>query len=647
MQVHCECLRELPALVELPPLEAEMRLLASARRVAAAAGGVEVHWVRDATLELSRVLRVTRWRARGEDEITVRTARRRFDGDAEVGDELLVPLVPFAALDDVRDELAVFERSSLSAALASTLTECVAGWLEADAGMIPRFSIDRSWRVSAMLSLEAPRLTEPTPYTLWNAAAARADFDDLAGDVVPDTAAAVVPRIDYMIGQIDNGGVSQLLYNGLRARVSLAGLAAALRRVGADVAAPLVDALEAALPPEAMATFLESDYFGDNIERDAIEAASSALADQVDAIQRCAVHWLWTRRERAEVADALEEAERPEIAEAVSTAVEHDDTREVARLRAAGVALSALGPATAKLLSAAAEQPATMRALLEAGIDPTGVEGPRGPILGAPACRELFTEFGFAPASPWTPRWRDVETVEAVDQVFADGIRPSAEALANEVWSHARDLEANLRLLQRAGEAGIALGDAPDGGAQALRNALERPELVQAILDAGVDPDARGRDGGAALHYADQPEVAERLVAAGADPNLPSSGPLRSYGEDGDRDNARFHPIGATPLDVAETMGRTDIAEVLRRHGARRGTQETWAVIVYARGSEDATLLERLGDTPEHRATIARIPRTSDAPVLHGQCVATASSLAEAETLARELARLGTDVTVV
>lgn len=353
MQVHCECLRGLPALVELPPLEAEMELLASARRVAAAAGGVEVHWVRNGTLELSRVLRVTRWIARGEDEITVRTARRRFDRDAQVGDELLVPLVPFAALDEVRDELAAFELSSLGATLAS-----------------------------------------------------------------------------------------------------------------------------------------------------------------------------------------------------------------------------ALGPATGEnILSAAAEQPATMRALLEAGIDPTGVEGPRGPILGAPACRELFTELGFAPAFPWTPRWRDVDTVEAVDQVFADGIRPSAEALANEVWSHARDLEANLRLLQRAGEAGIALGDAPDGGAQALRNALERPELVQAILDAGVDPDARGRDGGAALHYADQPEIVERLVAAGADPNLPSSEPLRSYGEDGDRDNARFHPIGATPLDVAETMGRADIAEALRRHGARRGTQ--------------------------------------------------------------------------
>jgi len=645
MQVGCECLRELSSWVELGPLEAELQLLATARRVTSGSG-VEVHWVRDRTLELSRVLRVTRWSARGPGEIGVRAARQRFDPSTRVGDELLVPLVPFAAVDEVGDELAAFERSELRSSIEAALTRCVAGWLPPDAGVTPRFSIDDSWRVMATLSLEAPRVDQPTPYSLWTAMA-RAGLGGTDTDDVPDTPAAVVPRIDYTVAQINNGGTSQLLYNGLRAGVSLAGLAAALRRIGANDAASHVDALHRVLPPEAMATFLESDYFGDNAERDAIEAASTELDQGIDAIQRQAVHWLWARREQPGVAEALARAERPEIADAVSSAVQHRDPTEILRLHRAGTALVNLGPSMGKIVAAAAEDPGRLAALLDAGLDPTTVECPRGPLLGAPACRTLFIKRGLAPAAPWAPRWFDIKTVDEVERLFANGVRPSAQTLAEQVWSHARELEANVRLIRRAGELGITLDDAADRGAQALQNALERPALVDAMLDSGVDPNARSRDGGAALHYVEQGATVDRLVTAGADPNVPSTGPLREYGNDGKGIEARFFAIGSTPLDVAEARNRDDVAEALRAHGARAGTQHTWAVIVYARGSEDAALLERLGDTPELRATLGRIPRTSDAPVLHGRCLAKTASRSDAETLAKALSDLGASTRVV
>ena len=59
------------------------------------------------------------------------------------------------------------------------------------------------------------------------------------------------------------------------------------------------------------------------------------------------------------------------------------------------------------------------------------------------------------------------------------------------------------------------------------------------------------------MHYAvtgDQKEIAELLIAAGADVNVKQK-------------------VGGTPLDAAITRFRTEIADLLRKHGGKTGEE--------------------------------------------------------------------------
>ena len=80
-------------------------------------------------------------------------------------------------------------------------------------------------------------------------------------------------------------------------------------------------------------------------------------------------------------------------------------------------------------------------------------------------------------------------------------------------------------------------------------------EDVRQHLAAGVDVNAKNVGGGTPLHYAAtsaQKEIAKLLIAKGADVNA--------------RDDD-----GETPLDTAIQIRSTKLADLLRKHGGKRG----------------------------------------------------------------------------
>ena len=82
-------------------------------------------------------------------------------------------------------------------------------------------------------------------------------------------------------------------------------------------------------------------------------------------------------------------------------------------------------------------------------------------------------------------------------------------------------------------------------------------EAVKQHLDAGADVNAKGKYGRAPLHYAASrglKKIIELLIARGADVNTKI--------EVGDY-------IGQTPLDGAIQWGRTETADLLRKHGGK------------------------------------------------------------------------------
>jgi len=77
-------------------------------------------------------------------------------------------------------------------------------------------------------------------------------------------------------------------------------------------------------------------------------------------------------------------------------------------------------------------------------------------------------------------------------------------------------------------------------------------EVGKLLIAAGADVNAKNKYGSTPLHSADTKEIAELIIAAGADVNAKDW-------------------RGRTPLDLSIKFDETDIADLLRKHGGKRG----------------------------------------------------------------------------
>ena len=79
-------------------------------------------------------------------------------------------------------------------------------------------------------------------------------------------------------------------------------------------------------------------------------------------------------------------------------------------------------------------------------------------------------------------------------------------------------------------------------------------EIGKLLIAAGADVNAKNKYGSTPLHSADTKEIAELIIAAGADVNAKDKN-------------------GRTPLDLSIKFDETDIADLLRKHGAKTGEE--------------------------------------------------------------------------
>ena len=79
-------------------------------------------------------------------------------------------------------------------------------------------------------------------------------------------------------------------------------------------------------------------------------------------------------------------------------------------------------------------------------------------------------------------------------------------------------------------------------------------EIAELLINSGAGVHANTDTGGTPLHLADNKEIAELLIAKGANVNAKNNG-------------------GETPLDWAIKRKHTETADLLRKHGGKRGDE--------------------------------------------------------------------------
>lgn len=104
--------------------------------------------------------------------------------------------------------------------------------------------------------------------------------------------------VDYYLAQVENGGFSQFVYNSAWNEQLLRYLQDGLKAIGAHQHLALFDEgarLVAELGPERLANFLASDYFGENPERDELNAPDDAIFALAAKEDLTALNAAWLR----------------------------------------------------------------------------------------------------------------------------------------------------------------------------------------------------------------------------------------------------------------------------------------------------------------------------------------------------------------
>ena len=389
----------------------------------------------------------------------------------------------------------------------------------------------------------------------------------LASGAVDDVLHTIwlVERCD---GEVRNGGVGQLFFNLGRQGVEGAEMASALRRVGADEAADIIEARWTWLGQRGRKRKLfDSGFF------DAPASVLKPLAAESErwfalepAVRTQLGEWVHTRRDHPAVRALLDsgEVEAPTFFNGRSRlhqAVDDTNLPWFRRLMAEGAdpdRTDDSGETPLVLLLRLNEPTATrstmLTALLAAGADPNRTDEHGEPLLQLAGTHLAF-------------------------------FQPLLDAGAS--------------------VAGIALAD------------VESAEVARLLLAAGADPDALNAHAARPLHMAafqDRAEVLSALLDAGADPNAPVPW-ARAFGQ--------WVFPGATALDIARLADKPRCAALLEAAGGLPGTRTAWTVFVEAHGGnprEVALALRRTTDLELRAALdlVEQAPADASAPFADG-----------------------------
>ena len=130
------------------------------------------------------------------------------------------------------------------------------------------------------------------------------------------------------------------------------------------------------------------------------------------------------------------------------------------------------------------------------------------------------------------------------------GCRPSVN-----IWN--ASAEGNIAAVKQHLSSGTDVNAKNDRGSTSLHMA-DSKEIVELLIAKGADVNAKDKDGGTPLHAAalfGLKENAELLIGKGADVN------------------AQGGAAGLTPLDAAIQMKKTELTELLRKHGGKTGEE--------------------------------------------------------------------------
>ena len=143
-----------------------------------------------------------------------------------------------------------------------------------------------------------------------------------------------------------------------------------------------------------------------------------------------------------------------------------------------------------------------------------------------------------------------------VNKPLVVSVDPVAGAKAPDISIHDAVKEGKIDVVKQRLEAGTDV-NAKDEKGWALLHFMAvagNKEIAELLINSGAVVHANTDTGWTPLHLADNKEIAELLIAKGANVNAKNNG-------------------GETPLDWAIKRKHTETADLLRKHGGKRGKE--------------------------------------------------------------------------
>lgn len=205
---------------------------------------------------------------------------------------------------------------------------------------------------------------------------------------------------------------------------------------------------------------------------------------------------------------------------------------------------------------------------------------------------------------------RKAELVRALLEAGADPKHVAADGGSPALIAAQDGSPESIEIIRILGKAGANLNSS-NAAYTPLTYAIEQGNkaLVQALLEAGADPNGRAEGGRAPIHLAlDNKEILELLIKAKANPNLETGSgetPLFAAIESGNKDAveqllkagadaSKANASGTSPLDYATQNSQTEIAELLKPKTPQASPDENkeLAQVPASAGSKDCTIAD-------------------------------------------------------